>query len=218
MKLRGPQLVALQLGNDQDDYFENAELVPLIADHCRSLEYLRVSLVFAQDDAESLEDDLVDLVQQCGPTLRYLSITLKCSPNNNHDSESNEDEDWDVDDLDYDEDCLEVSRAILVHTIAVCCPFLCGLRLDLEDTVVSQDSAYDQDEAQKALLRNCSHLRHVRSIMHWNFWEIAAGYEAKFRALESAPWEAKEKYFDWEMYPLPTSDDLNHSLASITPT
>ncbi|KAJ3081714.1 hypothetical protein HK102_002176, partial [Quaeritorhiza haematococci] len=91
--LREPQLVALQLGKDDSVKLNNPQLLAPVAEYCRPLEYLSISLSLTPDKAtSSIEEDLVHFVQQCGRTLRYFALYLS--------SYEDEDEEGDPDDAD----------------------------------------------------------------------------------------------------------------------
>ncbi|KAJ3086529.1 hypothetical protein HK102_012976 [Quaeritorhiza haematococci] len=181
MKVRGSQLVALQLGIDGLDYFEEPGLLPLVTDYCRSLEYLSVALSLTSSKAASIEEDLVNLVQQCGPSLRYLSVYLQRSYKI----------DW------------AISTATLISTVARCCPLLRGLRFQVLD-VIADSSESEQNEALTQLLQNCSHLHTLQ--LGSSLLTIPDNLRAKLRTLNTS-WEGpKKKYFDWRTYPLPADN------------
>ncbi|KAJ3087246.1 hypothetical protein HK102_011509 [Quaeritorhiza haematococci] len=149
MELRGPQLIALQLGKDNKYLFTNYELVQLVADFCRSLEYLSVSLSPSTEQTASIERDLLNLVQQCGLTLRYFALYLRCPECFYYDDSENDDSQpgW------------ATLTATLIRAIADCWPLLRGLKIHLHDFWDVNDWVSDLREALTKLLRNCPHLR-----------------------------------------------------------
>ncbi|KAJ3083553.1 hypothetical protein HK102_001020 [Quaeritorhiza haematococci] len=75
MELRGPRLVALDLGRYCSDSIES-ELFRSIARQCRSLEVLGICTNVRIDDAETIEDDVVNVIRQCGQSLRYIDLNF----------------------------------------------------------------------------------------------------------------------------------------------
>ncbi|KAJ3078606.1 hypothetical protein HK102_004370, partial [Quaeritorhiza haematococci] len=134
MERCGHQLVALQLGNGGADYFKDPQLVQFIANHCHSLEYLNLSFSTWSDDAPLIEDNLINLVQQCGSTLRYFSVYL--------DRPSNEDDECQYPaHYEYWQICTDT----LTRTMANCCPLLRGFIFDIGD-VPCRDSSSSLEE------------------------------------------------------------------------
>ncbi|KAJ3088736.1 hypothetical protein HK102_008058 [Quaeritorhiza haematococci] len=74
MKLRGQQLIALQLGDIIEDSFMNPRLIGSITKHCRSLEFLDFCFEITWSTGASIDGDVLDLVRQCGRNLRFLHL------------------------------------------------------------------------------------------------------------------------------------------------
>ncbi|KAJ3088735.1 hypothetical protein HK102_008057 [Quaeritorhiza haematococci] len=68
MRLRGPQLVALKLGDEECAEYMDPRLIRSVTTHCRTLQYLCMCF-HACDMGTSLKGDILDLLQQCGQTL-----------------------------------------------------------------------------------------------------------------------------------------------------
>ncbi|KAJ3085579.1 hypothetical protein HK102_014033, partial [Quaeritorhiza haematococci] len=123
----------------------------------------------------SMEDDLVELLRQCGQTFKYLNLTIYAD--------------------EYAGTKWRFLREDLLRTIADCCPNLRGLRLDIPKQNRSSCGSSRLD-AVGQLLDKCGHLRTL-DIFDPEELKSDPELKAKMRCIFTKFWSPK--YCDWRM-------------------
>ncbi|KAJ3083552.1 hypothetical protein HK102_001019 [Quaeritorhiza haematococci] len=184
MQLRGWQLLALDFGCNSNGYIKS-QLFQSIASHCRSLQMLCMYPRLERDTSDSVKDDILNLLQRCGQTLKHLELNFF---------------------VDFEITGKWSSlREDLFKVIADSCPDLREFRLHFRDwgSLTSGRSYPLQLETIENLLGKCRHLGALDAFG----WQ-GVGFNAELRELlrmhrvcsRGRFGYLEPKYFDWRFY------------------
>ncbi|KAJ3092642.1 hypothetical protein HK102_004881 [Quaeritorhiza haematococci] len=183
MNLRGPQMIALELGWVDGSMSVDPRMVRSIATHCRSLQYLSIRVDPTLTATPSLGTDIVDLIQRCGRSLQVFYLCI----------------------IEYDiAQPSNITENVLIQTIAECCPDLVGAKLYLSgDTEVIALGRYTEETLAK-LVGRCGKLEafditdDLRLALFRNS-QLRASIHALVNNHAKTRFRT-ENFFDWERY------------------
>ncbi|KAJ3069130.1 hypothetical protein HK102_006987, partial [Quaeritorhiza haematococci] len=181
-ELRGPQLVALRLYDSSDYGDMSPQLLRLVNKHCRSLEYLVLSIRIFFETRSSFEHEILDLLRKRGSTLRYLSLGTTA-----------------FSDMDINDTYLHITDNLLIKTIGESCPNLRRLLCVSEDIGKMTRAT---EAAVATMLEKCRYLHTLGLGIDLDSAHISDPLlRAKLNCLKRFDFqEEARRYFRWYTY------------------